>query len=723
MKRTTSFSQNEQVENCGREWLYDKILKYPKFSDLSYAHAGNVIHECLELYYNGEIIELLELQKIFNTKWIDLKLNEGKLKEKQNNYWLMILNGIKLEKQCTDTELNIYFENDVTGYLDVVDLVNDEISDWKSSTRSEENEKIYTKQLKFYAWLYKRKFNKLPKKLTVNYLKYTGKKGLLSFVPTEEDVIKSEQWHNRLKQKMFKIIDMYYNHKKIPKMPEQCNFFCPYKDICFDNAKCLTYTIYIKDSNIQLNGPITKLLEAGIDKKFSYELDNAWHIKKACEKKGWNINTTIRFWNSRKRILPLGFLEELITSLNNYSKHTKKRISVIIKDLRIFNTDVIEMPEYLLTHKTLRPYQELGKKEFLIKKIAMLKMATGSGKTLTAIEIIRTLKTKTLIIVNRVELLNQWKKELEDNLGLKIGIIGNGKIDIQDVTVATIQTIVKHLSKYKDYLKTINFCIIDECHNINDKSYYQFSQKLVNTKYRLGLSGTPKRGDDKSMYLNAICGNICYTIKADKLIKENVLEKPKIIFIKNYMSKKCITEKTLNLKTGLINETEKYNNVYDNFIVTNNERNNLIQQIVIKHNKEKILILVKKVEHGNFLANLLNVNYLNGSTNKKERTKLLQDFKDGTINILIGTLSIFSEGLDIPTLKILINVSGSKSDNKTIQTLGRLLRKHNDKDYCIYYDFVDEHNMLKNASRHRIRALKKEAHEINYIDLETETFT
>ena len=77
--------------------------------------------------------------------------------------------------------------------------------------------------------------------------------------------------------------------------------------------------------------------------------------------------------------------------------------------------------------------------------MSRLELSTGAGKTLIATEIIRKLGVKTLFVVDKTELLNQAVTTLDENLGLEIGILGNGEKNIQNITVATIQTILKKL--------------------------------------------------------------------------------------------------------------------------------------------------------------------------------------------------------------------------------------------------------------------------------------
>jgi DNA excision repair protein ERCC-3 len=355
------------------------------------------------------------------------------------------------------------------------------------------------------------------------------------------------------------------------------------------------------------------------------------------------------------------------------------------------------MPEKLIG-KELRDYQIEAIEEFMKEKIALLEIGTGAGKTLIATECIRQLGCKTLFVVDKIELLRQTKKVLEDALGIEVGIIGGKEEDIKDITVATIQTLIKRIQKYRPYLATVSFCVMDECHKIAAKSYKKLSLYLPNTIYRLGISGTAFRDDGNDMAIMAVCGEKCYVLSADILIKNGWLMKPNIIF--------------KEVKCEEIDDD--YANSYNICIYANAERNKMITETVKENDGKRILILTKLIEHGKLLSDMSGGVHLYGATNKEERKEIMERFRGGDFNILVSTISIFSEGIDIPELDLVINASANKGDVKSIQVLGRVLRKNEGKEQAIYYDFLDVGNkFFKAASKARIKVFKKEGHEVD----------
>ena len=705
---TTSFSQNMTFNRCPKWWWYLKVKQIPVISDMCYADAGNVLHKCLELFYKGNIKTLDVLKVEFNNLWQTKNLDSSKIKNKKDEYWLMVVNGTNLNLKLTSNELKIFYP-DVVAFIDGVNTETDEIIDWKSSTRREENEEEYTRQLKFYSYLYYRKFSRMIKKATVYYLKYNGSKQELIIEPTMDDMLEMDEWHNDIKKEM----DLIRFKNIIPPRCTSCHMFCPYINVCSEQTDgVLKYTLHISGDNIQLDGQVTPLLDKGLTKKFSYELKNAFFIKR----KNPYAKTNVQFWNIRNRTLPIGFKDGLIKTLTDYATHKKLELALDVEDHREFNETKIVMPDKFINDRELRDYQIEAVDKFLRKKVGILELGTGSGKTEISIEIIRRLGIKTLFVVDKIELLKQTKKRIESALGIEVGQIGDSIEDIKDITVATIQTLTKNITKYSKYLQSIRFCIFDECHKVAASSYFKVSKYLINTEYRLGLSATSWRDDGNDMLIEAVVGDKCFILSAKDLINDGFLVSPNITFIKNYMNEQEIKELENKCSQGLINETPNYQIFYPEFISKNNKRNNVIKEIVEKNKDKKILILTKLVEHGEYITStIFGAKHLYGGTSKEDRKKIFDEFSksDGALKTLVGTLSIFSEGIDIPSLDIVINASANRGDVKSIQILGRVLRLFKEKNKAMYYDFVDEYGFFKAASLARMRAFKKQGHNVN----------
>lgn len=102
----------------------------------------------------------------------------------------------------------------------------------------------------------------------------------------------------------------------------------------------------------------------------------------------------------------------------------------------------------------------------------ILDMGTGAGKTEVACAIIQYLGLPTLFIVNKKALLLQTKERFEKRLGIEVSTFGDGKYELGEITVASIQSLNKYLPDIKKELNNyFQVVFVDECHNVSNNSY------------------------------------------------------------------------------------------------------------------------------------------------------------------------------------------------------------------------------------------------------------
>ncbi len=232
-------------------------------------------------------------------------------------------------------------------------------------------------------------------------------------------------------------------------------------------------------------------------------------------------------------------------------------------------------------------------------------------------------------------------------------------------------------------------------------------------------SATAFRDDGNDMMMHATGGPIVFSLTGQELIEQGYLMKPEIVFLKQNIPSDDMAKMENAAEQGLINETPKYGPYYQKLIVENEYRNNHIKKICEQHNGKTILILVKLIEHGKALEELIPDSlYIYGETASLIRTKALSDFKEGKLKTLISTISIFAEGVDIPRLDVVVNAAANKGDIKSIQVLGRVLRRKEGKEKAMYYDFADTGKFFYTASRARAEAFKGEGHTVRYEEIE-----
>jgi len=461
----------------------------------------------------------------------------------------------------------------------------------------------------------------------------------------------------------------------------------------------MKYRIKLLNGNLcQLDSPRDTSIMDALDNGLSYKKKNAFFMQRAIKRRfGRSWDGRVKLFSKATRCFQVGMLARAIDSIKEYD--SKADIEIQRYGNRGLSAD-IDLPTKLLT-KTLRPYQKNAVDTALKEKIGILEIATGGGKTLIASEIIRKIGLSTLFIVDRKELLTQTRKVFKKELGVRVGIIGDGEMKIEPITVATIQTLDKKKKALKQYLQRVNVLILDETHKAAAKTYSKICKMCKSTRYRIGLTGTAFRDDGDDMLIEACVGQVIYRLTNRDLTEMEYLEEPTITF------------HTIDFMEDLV---MTYPEDYEMNVVLNLKRNLYVTAIANENKKKKILILTKRIEHAKILKKSIvrkNVEIITGKVNKTDRRLIMEKFLKKKDFVLIGTLSIFSEGIDIPDLDVLINASGNAGEVKTIQALGRLLRKDDKKVSCFYHDFVDSGPFIRKHSDWRIKAFENLGYKVS----------
>ncbi len=374
-----------------------------------------------------------------------------------------------------------------------------------------------------------------------------------------------------------------------------------------------------------------------------------------------------------------------------------------------FNLELKE-EQKIPAQKTIEAYNSCGG--------GILSLPCGFGKTILALYFISQLKKKTLVIVHKEFLMNQWIERIKFALPTaKVGIVQGDKCQIagNDIVIGMLQTL-----SMKDFPENtfdeIGHVIIDECHTISSRVFSRALMK-VNSRYMLGISATPTRTDGLMKVLKYYIGDTFFTIKSNE---KNVVKVRRFI----------IKSEDENYNKEILNFRQKpqmanmINNISDSFNRTRLIMDNVIEEIKT-HEKRQILILSdRKIQLEDMYKAIkekndesLTVGYYIGGLKKdvlKENEKC---------RILLGTYPMAATGLDIPTLNGLV-LATPRSD--IVQAIGRIDRiKHTDIEPLII-DVIDTFSVFENQARKRFAVFKKKKYmieDINYnIDTQTKGF-
>ena len=369
--------------------------------------------------------------------------------------------------------------------------------------------------------------------------------------------------------------------------------------------------------------------------------------------------------------MPIGFLETLINILRDH------QINFQIKNLL-----TIEKTENLLQSSIqLRDYQNHAVQDMLGRHRGVLVAPCGAGKTVMALSLIYHRQQKTLILVHTLDLLKQWSNQIQNFLGQTCGVIGGGKKDyIHDITVATVQTLIRDRTLLLKLQKKIGCLVVDECHHVPATTFTKLVGKL-RPNYLYGFSATPNREDGLSPVMHLFLGPTLHQIKPEDLQAKEQLIRPNLKIIKTDFEFEYNHE-----------EPDSYQQLME-ALINDSKRNLQIKNALMKHQKSFNLILSQRVNHCYQLHAMLNFagissRVITGQTPKEEREIILEEIRQGKNHFLFAT-QLADEGLDIRRLDKVWLVTPSRNTSRIEQRIGRIMRLFDGKNSACVYDFVD----------------------------------
>lgn len=361
---------------------------------------------------------------------------------------------------------------------------------------------------------------------------------------------------------------------------------------------------------------------------------------------------------------------------------------------------------------TLKPIQEIIITEYLQNIYetyggGLIELQCGGGKTVIGLNIISRLKKKTLIIVHKEFLLNQWLERISQFLpDANVGRIQANTVDIEnkDIVIGMLQSI--SMKNYdKEIFTSFGLLLVDEVHHISSEVFSRALLK-IGTKYTLGLSATMERKDKTSHVFKMFLGDIVYKVKNNThhnvevrrvdYESENEEFNRDIVDFRGNIAYSSMIVKLCNFKPRI------------DFIV------DLIIRLFKERPSQKLLLLSQN-------RSLLNEIHDKISSQTIECGKYVGGMKQDNLKesegkqLILATYSMASEALDIPELDTLMFAT-PKTD--IIQSVGRILRKPHSNPLIV--DIVDNHRLFKNQYYKRYQYYKKNNYSINQNIIYTE---
>ena len=423
--------------------------------------------------------------------------------------------------------------------------------------------------------------------------------------------------------------------------------------------------------------------------QFTFEVPGA-KFSPAYKKKFWDGK--IRLFNVQNGEIYIGLLDRVIQFCKDhqytYEFLDSKYYGLPFEVNKMISKEGVKDYMTAISKYKPRDYQIEGVYDALRHNRKLLISPTASGKSLMIYSIVRYYVEKgenTLIVVPTTSLVEQMYKDFAD-YGWDVGSFchkiyaGRERETNSQVIITTWQSIYKLPRKYFERFSVV---VGDEAHQFKSKSLISIMTKLGNAKYRYGFTGTLDGTQTHKWVLEGLFGPSYKIIKTNELMKKGHVA-------------------TLDINVLLLKHPpNKFENFEEEvqYIIGHNRRNNFIKNLALDLKGNTLILFARVEKHGEPLYNLINNNniienrhvfFVHGGVDTEDREKV-RDITEREDNaIIVASYGTFSTGINIKNLHNVIFASPSKSRIRNLQSIGRILRKGDNKSKATLYDIADD---------------------------------
>jgi len=457
--------------------------------------------------------------------------------------------------------------------------------------------------------------------------------------------------------------------------------------------------LIIKDEvNVKIEG--LELAERkALMKKFEYEKPGARYLP----------SVRLGRWNGKISFFSLGgssyvnLLPEILPVLDMAG------YDIELQDLREYSTTFTFNPikEDSFSHSTwpkghpkegepvmFRDYQVKIINDFLANPQALQEVATGAGKTLITAALSYSIQNygRSIVIVPNKSLVVQTEADYI-NLGLDVGVyFGDRKEFGKTHTICTWQSLNNMLKKTKadeaevpigEFLEGVVCVMVDEVHMAKADALKELlTGVMANIPIRWGLTGTIPKAIFEAQAIYVSLGNVINKLSASELQERGVLAKCHVNVVQ-------------------LQDTVEFSNYQSELkhLLEDTKRLDTMAQLILNIKESgNTLVLVDRVNAGKeLISRLPDAVFVSGDTKVTERLEEYDEIATSTNKIIVATYGVAAVGINIPRIFNLVLIEPGKSFVRVIQSIGRGIRKADDKDFVQIWDLTSS---CKFAKRH-----------------------
>jgi superfamily II DNA or RNA helicase len=361
----------------------------------------------------------------------------------------------------------------------------------------------------------------------------------------------------------------------------------------------------------------------------------------------------------------------------------------------------------------LRPYQEDALSAWReAGERGVVELPTGAGKTVLAVDAIAALGVPTLVVVPTIDLLDQWRRELETEFDVAVGQFGGGEQIQAPITVSTYDSAYL---RAEDIGGDFGFVVFDEVHHLGGEGYRD-AARLVAAPARLGLTATFERPDGAHEVVADLVGPKVYSADIDDLAGEHLAdyeirrvevaldpaereayEEAQGTFV-DYLKRSNLSLRNGSDYRKLVMRSGNDPRAREALLAKQRARRIMMNadakverlgRLLDRHREDRVIVFTAHTDLVYRLSERYLLPAITSETGAAERREILERFRDGTYSRVV-TANVLDEGVDVPDANVAVVLAGSGSEREFTQRLGRILRPKADGGRALLYEVVSE---------------------------------
>jgi superfamily II DNA or RNA helicase len=373
-----------------------------------------------------------------------------------------------------------------------------------------------------------------------------------------------------------------------------------------------------------------------------------------------------------------------------------------------------ELREYQQT--ALSAWEDAGRR-------GVLELPTGSGKTVIGLTTIETLQTATIVVVPTIDLLEQWRREVEAEFGVPVGQLGGGEQTVEALTVSTYDSAYLRADELGD---RFGLAIFDEVHHLGGEGYRDVA-RLLAAPARMGLTATFERPDGAHEVVADLLGPKVYAIDPDELAGEHLApydikrleveltdaereryETENEVFT-DYLARSDIRMQSGSDYQELVKRSGSDPEAREALLAKQRAREVMmnsdakveaLEDVLDRHRDDRVIVFTAHNDLAYRLSERFLLPAVTHQTGAAERREILDRFREGDYSRIV-TSNVLDEGVDVPDANVAVVLSGSGSEREFTQRLGRILRPTDDDRAALLYEVVSAETAEERVAERR----------------------